>query len=48
MHPIKSICLSHTRTHSANQVEESVADFDAVWEQAPQLRPQLWQRGLSL
>lgn len=31
-----------------NQVEESAIDFDEVWQIAPQMRPYLWQRGLSL
>ncbi|GIL70077.1 hypothetical protein Vretimale_3352 [Volvox reticuliferus] len=31
-----------------NQVEASVEDFDRVIELAPQMRPYMWQRGLSL
>lgn len=31
-----------------NEIEAAVADFDAAWQAAPQLRPFLWQRGLAL
>ncbi|GIL47692.1 hypothetical protein Vafri_4456 [Volvox africanus] len=31
-----------------NQVEASVEDFDRVVQLAPQMRPYMWQRGLSL
>lgn len=45
--PIVLAC-PHTRVHLQNDVEGSVQDFDAAMAMQPQMRPYLWQRGLSL
>jgi len=45
------MCIQHC-THTfpwlQNEVEASVQDFDRAVALQPQLRPYLWQRGLSL
>jgi hypothetical protein len=46
-HPKPHNAAHHTPTHQ-NEVKASVADFDRALALSPQLRPFLWQRGLSL
>ncbi|GLC54900.1 hypothetical protein PLESTB_000917900 [Pleodorina starrii] len=44
----RSLTRSGMDKFRVNQVEASVEDFDRVIQLAPQMRPYMWQRGLSL
>lgn len=44
----KALVRSGMRKFAKEDVEGSVADFDAAMANSPSLRPFLWQRGLSL
>lgn len=43
-----SVCCAWPPPATQNEVEASVQDFDRALALQPQLRPYLWQRGLSL
>jgi hypothetical protein len=43
----QSLASRVTCTLCAAAVEGAAADFDAAWEAGPELRPYLWQRGLT-